>query len=98
MNTPNKAQSQLSPQREIIGHNLVDTARFAEDTRHMIVFDVLTAKCPVGDVGDRCRVFLSEAGYRDALESRHRGEMKIVSHARVRRGELHYDSQYESEL
>jgi hypothetical protein len=51
----------------------------------VLVFDVLTAKCPVGDRGA-------------AQASCRRGEMKIVSHARVRRGELHYDSQYESEL
>jgi len=26
--------------KEIIGHELMDIARFGEDTRHMIVFDV----------------------------------------------------------
>lgn len=28
--------------KEITGHDIMDLERFAEDTRHMIVFDVLS--------------------------------------------------------
>ena len=30
------------------GHGYMDLQRFAEDTRHMIIFDVLTNDSPVG--------------------------------------------------
>ena len=30
------------------GHDYMDLARFAEDTRHMIIFDVLTRDSPIG--------------------------------------------------
>jgi hypothetical protein len=78
--------------REITGHELMDLERFAEDTRHMIVFDVLTWDCPVGDKGERVRIFLTDEGYTQAKESEGRGEMKIVRHARVRRGDIFYDA------
>jgi len=39
-----KEQLKATPQRgkEITGHDLEALERFAEDTRHMIIFDVLT--------------------------------------------------------
>lgn len=49
--------------QEITGHDIMDIARFSEDTRHMIIFDVLTWKCPVGDKGERVRIFLTDEGY-----------------------------------
>jgi hypothetical protein len=78
--------------KEITGHDIMDIARFMEDTRHMIVFDVLTVSCPVGDKGERARIFLSDAGYQTALQSQKRGEMKIIRHARVKRGDLYFDA------
>ena len=78
--------------KAITGQDSMALERFAEDTRHMIVFDVLTWDCPVGDKGERVRIFLSDEGYTRALESEGRGEMKIVRHARVRRGDLFYDA------
>lgn len=85
-----KEQLQTAPERggKITGHELTALERFAEDTRHMIVFDVLTWDCPVGDKGNRVRIFLTNAGYKQALESEGRGEMKIVRHARVRRDDI----------
>ena len=76
--------------KEIIGADIMDLQRFDEDTRHMIVFDVITWDCPVGDKGERVRIFLTDEGYRKALESEGRGEMKIVRHARIRRGDISY--------
>ena len=78
--------------RNITGHDLMDIARFSEDTRHMIIFDVITWACPVGDNGECVRVFLTDKGYTKALQSQERGEMKIIRHARVRRGDLFFDA------
>ena len=39
------------------GHGYMDLQRFAEDTRHMIIFDVLTNDSPVGWKGERTRLF-----------------------------------------
>ena len=78
--------------KKITGHDIMDLERFAEDTRHMIVFDVTTLECPVGDKGERVRIFLTDEGYTKALESEGRREMKIIRHARVRRGDLFYDA------
>ena len=77
--------------KEIRG-DIMDLQRFAVDTRHMIVYDVLTWECPVGDKGERVRIFLTDEGYKKALESEGRSEMKIVRHARVRKGEIYYDA------
>jgi hypothetical protein len=46
----------------------------------------------VGDKGERVRIFLTDEGYKKAQESEGRGEMKIVRHARVRKGDLFYDA------
>ena len=69
------------------GHEYMDLQRFAEDTRHMIIFDVLTHESPVGWKGERTRLFLTEAGYQKSLESQEKGHIKILSHAKVRRGQ-----------
>ena len=37
--------------------------RFDPEVRHMIVFDVLSYDAPVGDKGDKMRLFLTDAGY-----------------------------------
>jgi len=78
--------------KKITGQDIDALERFGEDTRHMIVFDVITWDCPVGDKGERVRIFLTDEGYTKALESEGRGEMKIVRHARVRKGDIYYDA------
>ena len=77
--------------KKITGHDIMDISRFLEDTRHMIVFDVLNYECPVGDKNERIRIFLSDKGYEQAKESEKRGEMKIIRHARICRGDLFFD-------
>lgn len=77
--------------REYSGHEYMDLNRFAEDTRHMIIFDVLTHDSPVGWKGERTRLFLTEAGYEKSLHNQEAGHIKIISHAKVRQGHLHYD-------
>ena len=73
------------------GHDYMDLARFDENTRHMIIFDVLTHDSPVGFKGDRMRLFLSDQGYQKALENQERGNIKILNHAKVVRGDLVYN-------
>jgi hypothetical protein len=59
-----KSQLQPAPERgkPIVGQEVTALERFLEDTRHMIIFDVLTWDCPVGDKGERVRVFLTDEG------------------------------------
>lgn len=77
--------------RNYKGHDYMDLARFDENPRHMIIFHVLTYDSPVGDKGDRMRQFLSDKGYQKALENEKQGNIQILSHARVVRGNLIYD-------
>ena len=79
--------------REYAGHGYMDLERFAEDTRHMIIFDTLTVDSPIGWKGERSRAFLTEEGYKKSLERQEQGHIKNVSHAKVRNGHLHYDRQ-----
>ena len=39
------------------GHDYMDLARFDENTRHMIIFHVLTHDSPVGDKATGCACF-----------------------------------------
>ena len=38
--------------QEYAGHSFMDLERFADDTRHMIIFDVLTHDSPIGWKGN----------------------------------------------
>lgn len=75
----------------LAGHDIMALERFGEDTRHMIIFDVLRADAPVGDKGERMRLFLTDKGHEKALASQERGEIKIINHAKVAHGHLLYD-------
>ena len=59
------------------GHSILALERFMDETRHMIIFDVLSWKSPVGEKGERLRLFLSDVGYAKAQASERRGEIKI---------------------
>ena len=48
---------------EYKGHTYMDLARFDENTKHMIIFDVLTHDSPVGWKGERTRLYLSDVGF-----------------------------------
>lgn len=73
------------------GHDIMDLMRFDENTRHMVVFDVITNDGPFGQKGERTRLFLTEQGYKKAKENQEKGLIKILNHASVVRGDLHYD-------
>ena len=77
--------------KEYHGHSYMDLNRFADDTRHMIIFDVLTNDSPIGWKGERTRVYLTEEGYQKSLKNQELGHIKIISHAKVSQGHLHYD-------
>ncbi|MDN0042759.1 DUF5720 family protein [Mediterraneibacter glycyrrhizinilyticus] len=73
------------------GHDIMALERFAEDTKHMIVFDVLSSDSPIGDKGDRMRLFLTDEGYKKALKNQKNRHIKIRNHAKVSAGHLHYE-------
>lgn len=77
--------------KEYHGHTYMDLARFDKNTKHMIIFDVLTHDSPVGWKGERTRLYLSEVGYQKALDNQKKGHIKIISHACVAKGNLYYD-------
>ena len=77
--------------KEYHGHSYMDLARFDENTKHMIIFDVLTDESPVGWKGERNRLYLSDVGYQKALDNQKAGNIKIISHAAVAKGNLYYD-------
>ena len=49
------------------GHDYMDLQRFAENTRHMIIFDVLTHDSPVGWKGERTNRWNWNAGSKICL-------------------------------
>ena len=77
--------------KEYKGHEYFDLMRFDDNTRHMIVFDVLSWAASAGDKGDRMRLYLSDKGYENAKADENRGNIKILTHADVTAGTLRYD-------
>ena len=77
--------------KEYDGHTYFDLMRFDENTRHMIIFDVLTHDAAVGDKGKRTRLYLTDKGYGKALNDQRAGNIKIISHAVVAKGNLYYE-------
>ena len=82
---------QQSGAEKLKGHDIMGLERFDPEVKHMIVFDVLSYDSPVGDKGDKMRLFLTEAGYQKFLASQERGEVTLKNHAKVSGGHLHYD-------
>lgn len=74
------------------GHDILALERFADDTRHMIVFDVLSGDSDLGDPGDRMRLFLMDEGYQKLQVEQGKANVKIRKHASVfLGGRLSYD-------
>jgi len=82
---------QKSGAAKLAGHDIMDLERFEPDTRHMIIFDVLSHDSPIGFKGEKTRAFLTEQGYKRSLENERLGHIKIRNHARVTNGHLRYD-------
>ena len=84
---------QQSGAQKLSGHDIMALERFDPETRHMIVFDVLSHDSPMGFKGDKMRLFLTDAGYGKALENQDKGFIRIRNHAKVLAGNLRYDRQ-----
>ena len=82
---------QESGVRKLEGHDIMALERFDPEVRHMIIFDVLSRESPIGDKGHRMRLFLTEAGYKKALESQDKSFIRILNHAKVAQGHLRND-------
>ncbi len=82
---------QESGARKMEGHDIMALERFDPEVTHMIIFDVLSRESPIGDKGHRMWLFLTEAGYKKALESQDRSFIRILNHAKVSQGHLKYD-------
>ena len=83
---------QESGARKLEGHDIMALERFDPEVTHMIVFDVLSRESPVGDKGHRMRLFLTEDGYKKALENQDNQYIHIRNHACVNHGHLRYDN------
>ena len=73
--------------RELKGHNILAVERFRDNTRWMIEFSVLRS-CTYGSPGDEVRLFLTEDGYRQALDAQRSQQIKIKRHAHVVEGHI----------
>ena len=82
---------QESGAQKLEGHDIMALERFDPEVRHMIIFDVLSRESPIEDKGHRMRLFLTEVGYKKALESQDRSFIRILNHAKVVQGHLRYD-------
>ena len=82
---------QESNAQKLEGHDIMALERFDPEVKHMIIFDVLSGESPIGDKGHRMRLFLTEAGYKKAVESQDRSFIRILNHAKVPQGHLRYD-------
>ena len=82
---------QESGAQKLEGHDIMALERFDPEVRHMIVFDVLSGESPIGDKGHRMRLFLTEVGYKKALESQDKSFIRILNHAKVAQRHLRYD-------
>lgn len=52
---------------------------------------LLSSDSPIGDKGDRMRLFLTDEGYGKALKNQGNGHIKIGNHAKVSAGRLRYE-------
>ena len=91
-NLPRKAKTvgemiavarQESGAQKLEGHDIMALERFGPEVKHMIIFDVLSRESPIGDKGHRMRLFLTEVGYKKALESQDKSFIRILNHAKV---------------
>ena len=73
--------------RELKGHNILAVERFRDNTRWMIEFSVLRSGS-YGSPGDEVRLFLTEDGYRQALDAQRSQQIKIKRYAHVVEGHI----------
>ena len=74
--------------RELKGHNILAVERFQDSTRWMVEFMVRKPRTPYGSPGDEVRLFLTEDGYRQALDAQRSQQIKIKRYAHVVEGHI----------
>ena len=77
--------------KQIDGDGMTAPERYAPDTRHMVILNVIQTYAghrPGGSV----RQFLTDEGYNEVIQADAQGNVQIIRHARVRMGELEYDA------
>ena len=72
----------------ITGQSELAVERFMDDTRHMIIFDVLDHRSPIGNKGERLRLFLTDEGFAKAQAAQGRGYIRIKKHAAIIEGHI----------
>ncbi len=72
----------------ITGQDELAVERFRDDTRHMIIFDVLNRHSPLGNKGERLRLFLTDEAYARARAAQDQGYIRIKKHAAVIEGDI----------
>ena len=90
---------QKSGAEQLEGHDIMALERFDPEVRHMAIFEVLSGDSPIGDKGDRMRLFLTDAGYRKFQDRQEKGEIKIEDYMKVTpEGQLLHDHSRDSDL
>lgn len=74
--------------RELKGHSILALERFADSTRHMVELLVKKPNTAYGSPGDEVRLFLTDAGYRQALSCHDAKQIKIKRYAHVVEGHI----------
>ena len=72
------------------GQDELAVKRYHNDTRHMIIYDILLSS-PMGAQGERLRLFLTEDEYAAAKHAEEIGTIKIIKHAAVIEGHILWD-------
>ncbi len=72
----------------IRGHNILALERFKDDTKHMVIFDVLTVNSQWGQLDERLRMFLNDKDYAKAQAAHNKREIKLLRHASVIEGHI----------
>jgi len=75
MNIKNKLD-ECNLSEEITGHDIMDFRCFADHTRQMVILNVLTHNCPVGEKDELIRIFHNEEGYKKPLNLRNEAKWK----------------------
>jgi len=75
--------------KPISGYDVLHEQRYAADTKHMIIFDVIT-KGSDDNSGERVRAFVSDDGYERAERIEERGDISIIRRYKVRKGNITY--------
>ena len=87
-----KAQlRQPGRKKRIDGHGMTAPERYAPDTRHMVILNVIKDYAGYKP-GGRVRLYLTDEGYNEVITADGQGNVKIIRHARVRVGELEHNA------